>query len=447
MPWRRHCPLAPRRKSCACPVATGALTHPHAGPFAPSPFTNSNRGPRPRADGIEPREPPARHLVRRERNLAPPRARPGPSRVLLLDGPRPLDIGHQLRLFASSTSCCEGEWPPGVVHDCNSRAWAERMALLFEGRVIERARLRRSSRGKVGASMPSANDHRPTIAACPPPLSSSLRRTLEADADAPREPVACRARMSLCSTPIETSDQAARLVGRQRAVWLDPEGDPQLAEGGLHRAPTAARPNPQAMGLSRRERSAPVPVYWSKTPRPHRGVLVAQPDRLADRRAASPIRRSRGSTPARPGPEGKAAGRRRRRLQGSTPKRFVGRRGSARRWSEPVGPVITVSPRSRGYSISTAVETILAAAPGISDLNPRCRPRSSSGWPSAAVSTQESSGWLPYQTEARAAPHRGPARSRGQACAPAPPPLLQPAAGPVPGHVSRERGSFSIVLR
>jgi iron complex transport system ATP-binding protein len=117
--------------------------YPHRGPFRP--LTAHDRDAVDRAlaqTGIE-------HLAGRalgtlsagERQLAAlARGLAQEPEVLLLDEPAAhLDIGHQLRLFAVLDEVRRrGVAVLAVVHDLQrAGAWAERMALLFDGRVID----------------------------------------------------------------------------------------------------------------------------------------------------------------------------------------------------------------------------------------------------------------------------------------------------------------------
>jgi iron complex transport system ATP-binding protein len=152
--------------------------YPHRGPFRP--LTARDREAVDRAltqAGIE-------HLARRplgtlsagERQLAAlARGLAQEPEVLLLDEPAAhLDIGHQLRLFAVLDEVRRrGVGVLAVVHDLQrAGAWAERMALLAEGRVIDEGPPRSvlSGRGAAQAFVVTISAH--AVPDLPQPLYS-----------------------------------------------------------------------------------------------------------------------------------------------------------------------------------------------------------------------------------------------------------------------------------
>jgi iron complex transport system ATP-binding protein len=156
--------------------------YPHRGPFRP--LTPHDREAVERAlaqTGIE-------HLAARplgtlsagERQLAAlARGLAQEPEVLLLDEPAShLDIGHQLRLFAVLDEVRKrGVAVLAVVHDLQrAGAWAERMALLFGGRVIDEGPPRAVLSGKGAAEAFGVTISAHAFAALPHPLYSFAER-------------------------------------------------------------------------------------------------------------------------------------------------------------------------------------------------------------------------------------------------------------------------------
>jgi iron complex transport system ATP-binding protein len=99
--------------------------------------------------------------------------------VLLLDEPAAhLDIGHQLRLFAVLDEVRRrGVAVLAVVHDLQrAGAWAERMALLFEGRVVDEGTPAAVLSGKGAANAFEVTIIAHELAALPQPLYSFTSR-------------------------------------------------------------------------------------------------------------------------------------------------------------------------------------------------------------------------------------------------------------------------------
>jgi ABC-type cobalamin/Fe3+-siderophores transport system ATPase subunit len=156
--------------------------YPHRGPFRPLTVPDREAVDRALAQtGIE-------HLAARplgtlsagERQLAAlARGLAQEPEVLLLDEPAShLDIGHQLRLFAVLDEVRRrGVAVLAVVHDLQrAGAWAERMALLFEGRVIDEGTPRAVLSGKGASEAFGVTISAHAFAALPHPLYSFAPR-------------------------------------------------------------------------------------------------------------------------------------------------------------------------------------------------------------------------------------------------------------------------------
>jgi ABC-type cobalamin/Fe3+-siderophores transport system ATPase subunit len=156
--------------------------YPHRGPFRP--LTAHDREAVDRAlaqTGIEHlRARPLGTLSAGERQLAAlARGLAQEPEVLLLDEPAShLDIGHQLRLFAVLDEVRRrGVAVLAVVHDLQrAGGWAERMALLFEGRVIDEGPPRAVLSGKGAADAFGVTISAHAVEALPHPLYSFAPR-------------------------------------------------------------------------------------------------------------------------------------------------------------------------------------------------------------------------------------------------------------------------------
>jgi len=161
--------------------------YPHCGPFRP--FTVHDHEAVSRAlaqTGIE-------HLAGRalgtlsagERQLAAlARGLAQEPEILLLDEPAShLDIGHQLRLFAVLDEVRRrGVGVLAVVHDLQrAGAWAERMALLFQGRVIDEGSPSSVLSGNGAAEAFGVTITAHALPALPHPLYSFAPRVDEGD--------------------------------------------------------------------------------------------------------------------------------------------------------------------------------------------------------------------------------------------------------------------------
>jgi ABC-type cobalamin/Fe3+-siderophores transport system ATPase subunit len=152
--------------------------YPHRGPFRPLTLHDREAVARALAQtGIE-------HLAGRplgtlsagERQLAAlARGLAQEPEVLLLDEPAAhLDIGHQLQLFAVLDEVRRrGVAVLAVVHDLQrAGAWAERMALLFDGRVVDEGTPSAVLSGKGAAEAFGVTIRAHAFAALPHPLYS-----------------------------------------------------------------------------------------------------------------------------------------------------------------------------------------------------------------------------------------------------------------------------------